>query len=157
MYRVMRKNLLSWWLRQYRICLKHGRPRFDPWVRKIPWRRNWQLSPVFLPGESHGERSLARYSPWSQYIFSQIVSAAEHCTGQIVKPKCWSWNSNTLATWCKELTHLKRPWGWEKLRAGGEGMTENEMVGWHHQLNGHEFEQALSGGDGQGGLACCSS
>ena len=34
---------------------------------------------------------------------------------------CWSWNSNTLATWCNELTHLKRPWCWERLRAGGEG------------------------------------
>ena len=34
---------------------------------------------------------------------------------------CWSWNSNTLATWCEELTHLKRPWCWERLRAGGEG------------------------------------
>ena len=34
---------------------------------------------------------------------------------------CWSWNSNTLATWCKELTHWKRPWCWEGLRAGGEG------------------------------------
>ena len=33
----------------------------------------------------------------------------------------WSWNSNTLATWCKELTHLKRPWCWERLRAGEEG------------------------------------
>ena len=33
----------------------------------------------------------------------------------------WSWNSNTLATWCKELTHLKRPWCWERLKAGGEG------------------------------------
>ena len=36
-------------------------------------------------------------------------------------------------------------------------MTEDEMVGWHHQLNGHEFEQALGVGDGQGGLACCDS
>ena len=35
-------------------------------------------------------------------------------------------------------------------------MTEDEMVGWHHLLNGHEFEQALGVGDGQGGLACCS-
>ena len=35
-------------------------------------------------------------------------------------------------------------------------MTEDEMVGWHHQLNGHEFEQALRFGDGQGRLACCS-
>ena len=34
---------------------------------------------------------------------------------------CWSWNSNTLATWCRELTHLKRPWCWERLRVGGEG------------------------------------
>ena len=35
-------------------------------------------------------------------------------------------------------------------------MTEDEMVGWHHQLDGHEFEQVLGVGDGQGGLACCS-
>ena len=35
-------------------------------------------------------------------------------------------------------------------------MTEDEMVGWHHQLNGHEFEQALGDGDGQGTLVCCS-
>ena len=37
------------------------------------------------------------------------------------KDWCWSWNSNTLATWCKELMHLKRPWRWEKLKVGGEG------------------------------------
>ena len=35
-------------------------------------------------------------------------------------------------------------------------MTENEMVGWHHQLDGHEFEQVPGDGEGQGGLACCS-
>ena len=39
-------------------------PGLDPWVRKIPWRRKWQPNPVFLPGESHGWRSLAGYSPW---------------------------------------------------------------------------------------------
>ena len=37
-----------------------------------------------------------------------------------------------------------------------EDKTEDEMVGWHHQLNGHEFEQAQGDGEGQGGLACCS-
>ena len=37
---------------------------FNPWVRKIPWRRAWQLTLVFLPGEFHGQRSLAGYSPW---------------------------------------------------------------------------------------------
>ena len=38
--------------------------QFDPWVRKILWRREWQSTPVFLPGESHGQRSLAGYSSW---------------------------------------------------------------------------------------------
>ena len=37
------------------------------------------------------------------------------------KDWCWSWNSSTLATWCKELTHWKRPWCWERLKVGGEG------------------------------------
>ena len=39
------------------------RPRFDPWVGTIPWRRAWQPIAVFLPGESHGQRDLVGYSP----------------------------------------------------------------------------------------------
>ena len=46
------------------ICLQCGRPRFDPWVGKIPWRRKWQPTPVLLPGESHGWKSLVGYNPW---------------------------------------------------------------------------------------------
>ena len=42
---------------------RHKRQGFDPWVRKIPWRREWLPTPVFLPRESHGQRSLAGYSP----------------------------------------------------------------------------------------------
>ena len=41
--------------------MQEKRRRFHPWVRKIPWRRAWQLTPVFLPGESHGQRSLVGY------------------------------------------------------------------------------------------------
>ncbi|KAJ1063485.1 hypothetical protein K5549_021582, partial [Capra hircus] len=44
-----------------RSCRRHG---FDPWVRKIPWRRAWQPTLLFLPGEFHGQRSLVGYSPW---------------------------------------------------------------------------------------------
>ena len=44
--------------------LQWGTPGFNPWVRKIPWRREWQPTPVFLPGKSHGQRSLVGYSPW---------------------------------------------------------------------------------------------
>ena len=54
---------LPWWLRQQSVCLQCG---FDPWVEKFPWRRKWQPSPVFLPGEAHRSRSLAGYSPWGR-------------------------------------------------------------------------------------------
>ena len=40
--------------------------RFDPWVRKIPWRKKWLPTPGFLPGDFHGQRSLVGYSPWSR-------------------------------------------------------------------------------------------
>ena len=48
---------LPWWLRRWRVCPQFRRPKFDPWVGKIPWRREWQLTPGFLPGESHGRRT----------------------------------------------------------------------------------------------------
>ena len=67
-----------------------------------------------------------------------------------------SWGSNPLATWCIELTHWKRPWCWERLRAEREADDKDEIVGWYHWLNGHEFEQSSGVCDGQGSLACCS-
>ena len=45
-----------------RQCGRYKRHKSDPWVGKIPWRRAWQPAPVFLPGESHGQRSLAGHS-----------------------------------------------------------------------------------------------
>ena len=45
-------------------CRRHKRHKFDPWVRKIPWRKGWQPTPVFLPGKSHGQKSLVGYSLW---------------------------------------------------------------------------------------------
>ena len=63
----------------------------------------------------------------------------------------------TLATWCEELTHLKRAWCWEDWGQEEKGTTEDEMVGWHHQLDGHEFGWNPGAGDGQGGLVCCGS
>ena len=61
-----------------------------------------------------------------------------------------------LATWCKELTTRKYPdagkgWGQEE-----KGATEDEMVGWHHWFNGHEFDQTPGESEEQGSLACCS-
>ena len=53
-----------WLLRQF--CLQCGRPGFDPCVGQIPWRRKWQPTPVLLPGNFHGWRSLVGYSPWGR-------------------------------------------------------------------------------------------
>ena len=49
---------------------------FNPWVRKIPWGRKWQLIPVFLPGKSHGQRSLAGYSTWSRRVRHNLATKA---------------------------------------------------------------------------------
>ena len=73
------------------------------------------------------------------------------------KDWCWSRSSNTLATWREEPTHWKRPWCWERWRAGREEVTEDEMVGWYHQHNRQESEQTQGDGEGQGNLACCRS
>ena len=51
-------------LPSYRQCKRCKKHEFNLWVRKIPWRRKWQPTPVFLPGKSHGQRSLVGYSPW---------------------------------------------------------------------------------------------
>ena len=59
---------------QCRRCQVQG---FYPWVMKIPWRRAWQPTPVFLPGKSHGQRSLVGCSPWG-HRESDTTEAAEH-------------------------------------------------------------------------------
>ena len=52
--------------------LQCRRPGFDPWLRKIPWRRKWQPTPVFLPGKSHEQRGLVGYSPWGRRSWTQF-------------------------------------------------------------------------------------
>ena len=69
---------------------------------------------------------------------------------------CWNWRSNNLTICWEEPTHWKDPdagkdWGWEE-----KGVTEDEMVWWHHQHNEHEFEQTPGDSEGQGSLECCS-
>ena len=49
-------------------CRRHKRSRSDTWVRKIPWRRKWQPTPVLLPGESYGQRNLEGCSPWTRRV-----------------------------------------------------------------------------------------
>ena len=74
-------RLVTWWLRRWSVCLQCGRPKFESWVGKIPWRRKWQSITVLLPWKSHGRRSLVGYSPWgrkesdtTEWLYSHLHS-----------------------------------------------------------------------------------
>ena len=94
--------------------------------------------------------------PWTSRISNQS-GPKEIIQNLLWKDWYWSWNSNTLATWCKELTQWKRPDAGQDWRQAEKETTVDKMVGWHHWLNGHKFEQTLGVGEGQGILVCCSS
>ena len=86
-------------------CRRHRRRRFNPWVRKMPWRRKCQPSSVFLPGKSHRQRSLAGYSPWGH--------------------KSWDTTEHDLAcsTLMEDVRHSEKPPGAaiaEERRAQGQ-------------------------------------
>ena len=89
--------------------------------------KNWCFWTVVL------EKTLE--SPWD---CKEIQPVHPKVRGVYWKDWCWSWNSNTLATWCEELTHWKRPWCWEGL--GGRRRRGQQSIRWHHWLDGHEFE-----------------
>ena len=67
------------WLSKESAC-QCRRCRFNPWVRKIPWRKKWQLTPVFLPGKFHGQRILTDYSPWGPKELDTTERAHVHHT-----------------------------------------------------------------------------
>ena len=105
---------LPWWLRWKRICLQCGRPGFDPWVGKIPWRRAWQHTPVFLSGESHGQRSLVGYSPWGHRESDMTEWVSTHgssiCsstsgTGMILNER----TEVHFSDWSKRVCNIKTP------------------------------------------------
>ena len=77
--------------------------------------------------------------PWTARRSNQSILKEMFILGVHWKDWCWSWNSNTLATWFKELTHLKRFVAGKDWRQQEKGTTEDGMIGWHHWLNGHEF------------------
>ena len=72
------------------------RPKFNPWVREIPWRREWQPTPVFLPGKFHGQRKLAVYSPWHRKesdTIEQPTLSLFSCTTHLFRMCTSSWLS----------------------------------------------------------------
>ena len=70
------------WLSGKESTCQCRRRRFDPWARKIPWRRNWQPVPVFLPGKSHRQISLVGYSSWGcKRLGHDLATKQQHHMG----------------------------------------------------------------------------
>ena len=99
---LIQRGGLPWWFRWWRIhpqCKRYG---FNPWVRNIPWRREWQPTSVFLLGESHGQRSLAGYSPWRQKEWCSPM------TGWLIHRHTEGWSgSPDSSAHCSALTSLQ--------------------------------------------------
>ena len=101
-------------------------PPGKPWMWELDYKESWAPKNCCF---------------WTMVLEKTLESPLDCKEIQPVNPKrklvlnthwkdwCWSWNPNTLATWCEELTHWKRPWFWERLRAGGEGDDRGED-GW---------------------------
>ena len=68
---------LPWWLSGKESACQCRKLRFDSWFRKIPWRRKWQPTPVFLPGKSHGQKGLESYSPWGHKRVGQDLATKQ--------------------------------------------------------------------------------
>ena len=87
-------------------CRRHTRFRFNSWVRKIPWRRAWQCTSVFLPGESHGQRSLVGYSPWGR----KELDTTERLHFLSFYSSFWEGNGNSLQCSCLDNPMDRGAW-----------------------------------------------
>ena len=113
-------------------CRRPRRWGFDPWVRKIPWRRKWQPTPVFLPGKFHGQSCRAGYSPksWTRLNTAQSRSA------RVSKPRIRTsvlFSASLVAQMVKNLPTMQETWvwspGWEDPL--GVGMaTHSSILAW---------------------------
>ena len=110
-------------------CRRRKRCRFNPWVGKFPWRKAWQPTPVFLPGEFHGQRSPAGYSPWGRkesdttevaydntylYMYSKTLN---HSIAEIVTSH---WGDDSMTRWNKTFQFM--------LLQGEMRFTANNMI-----------------------------
>ena len=90
------------------------RLRFSLWVRKIPWRRKWQPTPGFLPGKSHGQRSLAGYSPWVTKSLGGHNWACMHIKTlwerQVLEWKRYLQNTNNIHSLASNKEFQGLPW-----------------------------------------------
>ena len=125
---------LPWWLKGWRIRLQCGRPGFIPWVGKIPWRKAWLPTPGFLPRESHGQESLADYSPHGckGLDMTERFSLSGVPLKGLQSPVVWSWALWSIPQCSYFLafmrTKKKRVWTWKAVLLDTIPRTEEMSV-----------------------------
>ena len=143
------------------MCLQYGRPAFDPWVGKIPWSREWLPTPVFLPGEFHGQRCLVHYSPWSCKESGTIKQRmrkhiAEWKMGQlymlVLLKHTWYLHHNPIHGWHSKrvcvCTRMVSWFQWADLMHGwlvwSEPLITDVILNWLTRLFSPDFSPCLS-------------
>ena len=144
--------MLAPWKASYaktRLCIKKQRHQF---ADKCPYSQSYGFSSSHVQCDSWAIKKaecwrIDAFKLWCWGRLLRVLWIERRSNQSILKEinpeyycKDWCWSSNMLATWCKKLTHWKRPWGWERLRQEEKGMTEDKMVGWNHWINGCESD-----------------
>ena len=103
------------------VCLRCRRPGFDPWVGKIPWRRECQPTPVLLPGKSHGWRKLVGYNPWGHKELDT--------TERLLFLSSFLWKCHTWSHW-PEPSCTASTWVWVRLENVVFLCVQEKEIGW---------------------------
>ena len=137
--------MLAPWKKSYDQPRKHIKKQGHYFVNKVPSSQSFgfSISHVWMRELDYKESwALKNWCFWTVVLERTLENPLDCKEIQPVHPKgnqswivihwknwCWSWNCNTLATWCEELTHWERPWCWERLKVGGEG-DDKAWDGW---------------------------
>ena len=118
------------WLRVKEPDCQCRRCGFDPWVGKTPWIRTWPPTPVFLPGKSHGQRSLADCSPYGRRVGHDLAAKQQHgrCSSLIIlAPHAFPGRQSPAVIDLSDWTG--KPWRWRgRKRLSGTQMPENQPL-----------------------------
>ena len=165
------KRRLPPWKKSYDQHRQHVKKQRHYFANKVSWSQSngFSCSLVWMWKFNHKVAEHQRidvFEPWCWRRLLRVTWTARRSNHIILKEInpdalwkdwCGSWSSDILATWRYELTHCRnadagKDWGQEE-----KGATEDEIIGWHHWLNGHKFKQTPEDNEGQGRLACCNS
>ena len=105
---------------QYKICRNCG---FEPWVRKIPWRRTWQPTPVFLPGKSYGQNNLSGYSPWGHKESETSWELSMYTTPAMKREQ-----QVGVTGLCREVRQTKQEVNWQIKGANTKWRQQNNCL-----------------------------